>query len=267
MEVFKISEITDSGEGKVYEVNYPSASNEVIERHRLGFLEQNAIINEESQKDEPDEVKLQFHSIEAVQEICPSVLEISWPDPLLCFRILTELRIKLIESFNKFEAAKVDMTYHFEHNGHTYYLDKFNAKKALGIGAMKAYESVEYLEMQRVLSEELKEYKDGVEKFNYGKQYFLGLQSIALLCRRADEKLPRTPDGIRQWTKQRAQELADITTDIHQNVCFFLLRTLSEYRKTQSTNTHLKESQKLASGKSLVRKSKRRRKPKRSAKT
>lgn len=267
MDIMKITAIAADGGEKVFEVQYPTKSTEVIERHRLGYLKENAAINKLLQDEKPDEVALQHHSIEAVREICPIVLDIRWPNAWTCFEAITMLRQKLAEAFKNFSPPKISSSYSFEHNGHIYRIDKFRAKSALGASVLRTYESIEYLEMQRVYQAELDAYEKEHKEFNFDKQYIIGTQSVALLCRRDGEPLPRTPEEIRTWTAKRCAELADLSTYVHQAVTFFLLRISIEYGLIQNTNMHSRVSRKLASGKNRRSKYRRTRKQKQSAKT
>ena len=232
-----VTATTLDGQEMKYEVYYPESSEEIFYRHYLGYLQQNALCNKAAQEEEPDTSLLAFHRSEALSEICPQVKELTFDNPELAFQALTIINDKVSEAMHKFEKPNNNIQYSVTIDGQEYTLDKWRAAKALGFKKLSTYEAVEYLEMNRIYQKDLDEFKDNAAEYNFGKQFVLSTQSIAMLLRKPKEKLPRNPVELRDWLKERCKIFNDLPLSVHNAVSFFLLRTLLESSQTQNTST------------------------------
>lgn len=148
----------------------------------------------------------------------------------------------LIETY-KGRVKDKDLIYEFEHKGEKYQVNERGIKALSGM-AFTVGEVVEVLQYQKLYTDmqrqfekqnEMQTGQTGIFDLDCAMEFKLGLQEIAVLARKKDEKLPVIKREKDAFIVERMQVFQDLPMSIVLDIRFFLLSGLKKLAATQIT--------------------------------
>ena len=149
---------------------------------------------------------------------------------------LMRLYVHIMNTIQYYKPVKPFLKYSLKWKGETYYIDPTEAFNALSGIDYTVGETITVLEFQKKAQEKIAEKGDGSGNIGFN----LGIQEVAILLRKKNEKLPFKRRERIRFIDQRARLFTDLPLDEILNIRFFFLNILMLSEITPTTNSSSK---------------------------